>query len=152
MGSKVVQENSELPVPQSIASATTGETSDALSTSKDKSVALESYHSMLKLLKLSMNQLKLSTRIQVEPQFSNSFASQATNECAEPGPPPLSHAQIKHPLPKPVSEAQPKEDGPTLQDAREVAFVEPVDVDLLEEVDEEDRDEPFDVSLNRHLK
>ncbi|CAE6449205.1 unnamed protein product [Rhizoctonia solani] len=112
---------------------------------EEDKLELESYHSALGLLELSMNRLKLSTRLSLEPQINNSFVSQNTNEPAEPKPrsPSPSHAQV---------EAQSEEEGPTLQDAREAVFVDPVDVDLLEEVDEDERDEAFDVSLNRHLK
>ncbi|KAF8749652.1 hypothetical protein RHS01_09860 [Rhizoctonia solani] len=57
-------------------------------------------------------------------------------------------------FPPPVLEdkAQVLEEGPTVQDAMEASTVEPVNVDMLEEADEDEQDKPFDVALDWHLK
>lgn len=47
-----------------------------------------------------------------------------------------------------IHEDEPHEEGPTPQDAED-AMTEPVD--LLDEVDEDSRDEPYHIALGRHL-
>ncbi|EUC63055.1 hypothetical protein RSOL_470480 [Rhizoctonia solani AG-3 Rhs1AP] len=59
---------------------------------------------------------------------------------------------MEHHSPTPIHEAPTQEEGPTLQEAKEAALVEPVDVDLLEGEDEDQQDKPFDVTLAQHLK
>jgi hypothetical protein len=45
-----------------------------------------------------------------------------------------------------------EEEGPTISDAEKTVLIKQVDVDLVEGVDENERDESFDVAMSRYLK
>jgi hypothetical protein len=103
-------------------------------------MSLETYHTALRFLELSMDRLKLDTLALIEPLHNLAPIT--------PLSPPALLAE--NPLPTAVTEAQ--DEGPTPWDAEEAALVEPVDIDLLEEEDEDEQDEPFDVTLAQQLK
>ncbi|KAF8666924.1 hypothetical protein RHS04_09381 [Rhizoctonia solani] len=130
-------ENEQLAEGLKAPEDTPSKTSKALGA--NGSMTLESYHSALGLLELSMNCLNINTQLPIElpPPNDLSVPQDANTE-----------------FPPPVLEdkAQVLEEGPTVQDAMEASTVEPVDVDMLEEADEDERDKPFNVALDRHLK
>jgi hypothetical protein len=141
--------NVELEACEDVAAST----SKTNSVSKDKEqMTLETYQSALRLLELSMDRLKLNIQSPIEPQSNDVSAPQVRNTheeadllaLMEPSSPPC--PQIG------VNAVPNEEEGPTIQDAEEAVLIEPVDVDLLEGVDEDERDEPFDIALSRHLK
>ncbi|EUC61582.1 homeobox KN domain protein, partial [Rhizoctonia solani AG-3 Rhs1AP] len=144
--SKVIEGgNLDQGATQCASSAAPGGTSEVSRAGKDvDSVALENYHSALKLLELSMDRLKLDALIPIEPPLDNQQA--LMSKPTEPPSPRVELASIA------INEAESSEEGPTLQEAEEATLDEPVDVDLLEGADEDERDEPFDVALGRHLK
>ncbi|EUC56568.1 DDE family endonuclease, partial [Rhizoctonia solani AG-3 Rhs1AP] len=146
--SQVIEAEDTDPEPPRDNRNSAGE-SKSLGGSGDGSISLETYLRALEILEASMSQLKINIPLAIDPPDSQDIL-QSMEDYKEPNaqPPYLLDAPVE--LLLPMKEVAPQEEGPTLQDAED-ALVEPLDVDMLEEVDEDERDEPFDVTLTRHL-